>query len=75
MYVCIWVAFYFLFCFLFSQMTDNRMDWQLHKSTLSARFKEMYRLKQWTDCAFSVGEESMQVRKKLGFLFSLLQHV
>lgn len=42
-------------------MTEIKMDWQIHKSSLSARFKELYRLNQWTDCTFSVGEENIKV--------------
>ncbi|RZF37421.1 hypothetical protein LSTR_LSTR011698 [Laodelphax striatellus] len=38
-----------------------KMDWQLSKSSLGERFKELYKLEEWTDCSFSVGEIEAEV--------------
>lgn len=37
------------------------MDWQINKSSLGSRFKELLSLNQWTDCAFAVGDEVVEV--------------
>lgn len=42
-------------------MDHPQMDWQIHKTDLSSRFKELYSHNQWTDCAFRVGDVHTEV--------------
>lgn len=35
--------------------------WQLSKNCVQQRFKELLCLSQWTDCAFQVGTEKIEV--------------
>lgn len=48
--------------FAFLQMSQAQMDWQVHKTNLGDRFKELYTNNQWTDCAFKVGDNKTEVR-------------
>lgn len=40
----------------------SKEDWQGTKSSVKERFKELLTLSQWTDCAFSVGDEGEVIR-------------
>lgn len=42
---------------------DSNRDWQISKTSLSERFKELYKLNEWTDCAFSVGDVDVELIK------------
>ncbi|KAK9510311.1 hypothetical protein O3M35_005121 [Rhynocoris fuscipes] len=37
-------------------------DWQISKSSLRERFKELLLLSQWTDCTFLVGERKCEIK-------------
>ncbi|XP_073987327.1 BTB/POZ domain-containing protein 6-like isoform X2 [Rhodnius prolixus] len=41
---------------------QKQQDWQVTKSSLKERFKELLLLSQWTDCTFSVGEDNTEIK-------------
>lgn len=49
-------------------------DWQIHKTNLSSRFKELYMHNQWTDCAFRVGEVHTEVGCFTILIYSLIDN-
>ncbi|XP_014249787.1 BTB/POZ domain-containing protein 6-like [Cimex lectularius] len=39
----------------------SKQDWQVSKTNIKDRFKELLLLSQWTDCTFSVGDENIEI--------------
>ncbi|XP_054285031.1 BTB/POZ domain-containing protein 6-B-like isoform X2 [Macrosteles quadrilineatus] len=42
-------------------MERPQLDWQIHKTSLISRFKELHLQSHWSDCAFRAGDEQTEI--------------